>query len=169
MEDIVCTHIYIHIYLHICIHMCISCVVINERDCMKLDRGRFALGFFRGAHASLALYVLLAANQFAAKQSDSQTIIQPSSQRTSQPASQAANQPFNQPASLPLMLQIASGLYVRLAVWLADWMSGCHCCRLSQPGKHDFVMNSSLRGAVCFVGTVCRASCSVASGSDSAR
>ena len=112
--------------------MCRSCVVINERDCMKLDRGRFALGFFRGAHEPLTLYVLLAANQFAAKQSDSQTIIQPSSQRTSQPASQAANQPFNQPANPPLMLmpQIASGLYATLAVCLADWMAGCQCCRL---------------------------------------
>ena len=79
--------------------MCISCVVINERDCMKLDRGRFALGFFRGGHASLAFYVLLAANQFAARQSDSQPIIQPSSQRTSLPASQAGSQPAIQPAS----------------------------------------------------------------------
>ena len=73
-----------------------STAVINERVCMKQDRGRDASGVFQGARESLALVVLLAANQFEANQSASQPIIQPANQPARQPASQPASQPARQ-------------------------------------------------------------------------
>ena len=96
MGDVVCTHIYIHIYLHICIHMCISCVVIDERDRMKLDRGRFALGFFKGG-TCISCALCFACRQ--PTQQSSPTAKRSSSHRASEPASRPARQPTSHSTS----------------------------------------------------------------------